>query len=302
VKVHGRTRLITSWNGLSGNARGSVWLLVAGLLATLMITGIKQVGQRLPVIEILFCRQLLVFLLLTPALLRGFPGVLRTRRAPLHLSRCAVSIVAMLTGFTAVVHLPLAEVTAISFSRAFFATLLAILVLREVVGIRRWSATIVGFVGVLIVVRPGAEGIDIYAVFAVISAALVAGNVIMTKRLAETEGTTTIMVYHAGVLAAAYAVPAWWLWVQPTGVELGLIVVIAVLMSAVQVCMIRGYREAEASAAQPLEYVRLVYAAIIGYLIFAEVPTLWAWAGAALIIASALYTIHRNAIRSRGAN
>ena len=113
----------------------------------------------------------------------------------------------------------------------------------------------------LIVVRPGAEGINIHALYAVISAALVAGNVIMTKRLAETEGTTTIMVYHAGVLAAAYAVPAWWMWVPPTWTELALIGGIAVLMSAVQVCMIRGYREAEASAAQPLEYVRLVYAA-----------------------------------------
>lgn len=296
MNVRDASRLIAAWDRLSGNARGSVWLLVGGLLATAMVTGIKHVGQSLPVIEILFCRQMLVFLLLAPALFRGFPGILRTRRLKLHLWRCAVSIVAMLTGFTAVVHLPLAEATALSFSRAFFATLLAIFILHETVGIRRWSATIVGFIGVLIVVRPGAEGINAYALLAILSAALVAGNLIMTKRLAATERPSTIMVYHAGVLAVAYALPAWWLWVPPTWVEVGIIGGIALLMSAVQYCMIRGYREAEASAAQPLEYVRLIYAALIGYLVFAEVPTVWTWAGAALIIASAVYTIRRNAV------
>lgn len=296
-----RQRFIATWDGLSGNARGSVWLLVGGLFATVMVTGIKFVGQRLPVLEILFFRQMFVFVLLSPVLAREFPGAFRTNRLKLHLSRCAVSIVAMTTGFTAIVHLPLAEATAISFSRAMFATLLAIIILKEVVGIRRWGATIVGFLGVIIIVRPTAEGVNEYALLALFSAGLVACNLIMTKSLAATERPSTIMAYHAGLLTVAYAVPAWWLWIEPTWTEMGFIVGIALLMSIVQYCMIRGYKEAEASAAQPLEYVRLIYAAAIGFVVFAEVPTVWTWAGAALIIGSSLYTIRRNTMKEDGA-
>jgi drug/metabolite transporter (DMT)-like permease len=292
-----RQRLIATWDGLSGNARGSVWLLVGGLFATVMVTGIKFVGQRLPVLEILFFRQMFVLVLLSPVLSREFPGAFRTNRLKLHLSRCAVSIVAMTTGFTAIVHLPLAEATAISFSRAMFATLLAILILKEIVDIRRWGATIVGFLGVIVIVRPTAEGVNEYALLALFSASLVACNLIMTKSLSATERPSTIMAYHAGLLTAAYAVPAWWLWIEPTWTEMGFIVGIALLMSIVQYCMIRGYKEAEASAAQPLEYVRLIYAAAIGFVVFAEVPTVWTWSGAALIICSSLYTIRRNTMK-----
>lgn len=295
-----RQRLIATWDGLSGNARGSLWLLVGGLFATVMVTGIKFVGQRLPVLEILFFRQMFVFVLLTPILTKEFPSAFRTQRLKLHLSRCAISIVAMTTGFTAIVHLPLAEATAISFSRAMFATLLAIIVLKEVVGIRRWSAAIIGFIGVLVIVRPSPEGVNEYALMALFSAALVACNLIMTKSLTTTERPSTIMAYHAGVLTVAYAVPCWWLWIKPTWTEMGLIVGIALLMSMVQYCMIRGYKEAEASAAQPLEYVRLIYAAGIGFIIFAEVPVIWTWAGATLIIGSSIYTMRRNAMKNGG--
>ena len=290
--------IIASWQGLSGNARGSLWLLTGGLFATVMITGIKFAGQRLPVLEILFMRQLFLFIMLTPILAREFPGAFRTKRLKLHFTRCAVSIVAMVTGFTAIVHLPLAEATAISFSRALFATVLAVLILKELVGIRRWGATLVGFLGVLIIVQPSSDGINAYALLAIVSAALVSCNLIMTKKLTTTEKPKTIMAYHAGLLTIAYAGPCWWLWVEPTWPEVGLIIGLAGLMSAVQYCIIRGYRDAEASAAQPIEYVRLLYAAAIGFLVFAEIPTTWTWVGAALIIASSLYTMKRNVMNN----
>ena len=290
--------IIASWEGLPGNARGSIWLLSGGLFATVMVTGIKFAGQRLPVLEILFLRQMFLFLMLTPILTKEFPGAFRTKRLKLHLARCAVSIVAMVTGFTAIVHLPLAEATAISFSRALFATLLAVLVLKELVGIRRWGATIIGFIGVLIIIQPSSDGINTYALLAIFSAALVSCNLIMTKKLTTTESPTTIMAYHAGILTLAYAGPCWWLWIEPTWIEIFLIIGVAGLMSAVQYCIIRGYRDAEASAAQPLEYVRLLYAAAIGFLIFAEVPTTWTWIGASLIIASSLYTVKRNTMNN----
>ncbi len=297
--VHKHIQTLTAiWQGLSGNARGSVWLLTGGLCATVMITGIKFVGQRLPVLEILFFRQMFVFVILTPVMARDFPNAFRTKRPKMHVVRCAVSIVAMTTGFTAIVHLPLAEATAISFSRALFATLLAVFILKELVGMHRWLATFVGFLGVLIIVRPSPEEINFYALLALFSAALVACNLIMTKTLSATESPKTIMAYHAGILTLAYAGPTWWLWIKPTPTEIAYIVGIAILMSAVQYCIIRGYKEAEASAAQPIEYVRLLYAAAIGFVIFGEIPSNWTWVGAILIIGSSLYTIRRNAMKT----
>jgi len=105
------------------------------------------------------------------------------------------------------------------------------------------------------------------------------------------------MAYHAGILTVAYSFPTLWLWTQPTLLEIGYIVGIALLMSVVQYCMIKGYKEAQASAAQPLEYVRLLYAAGIGYLVFSEIPSVWTWTGAVLIIGSSLYTIKRNTMK-----
>lgn len=287
----------TRWSKLPGNVRGSVWLLSSGLVVALMVSTVKHLGQRLPVVEILFFRQVFVLVFMAPALYQGFPGIFRANRAHLHLARILLSVVAMLTGFTAVVNMPLAEVTAISFSRGLFTIPLAILILHETVGIRRWSATIVGFIGVLVIVRPTPENVNIYALLALGSAFLVAFILIITRTLAQTERPATIMVYHSFGLTLLLAAPAVYFWVTPTLDELILMVLAGFLMSIGQYGNIKAYQAGETAAIQPMEYGRLLFATVIGIFIFAEFPSIWTLSGGAVIIASGIYTIHRNAIR-----
>jgi drug/metabolite transporter (DMT)-like permease len=287
------------WLTLPGNVRGSLIVLLASLVAVLMTSLIKHLGQSIPVVEILFIRQILVLVIISPVILKNIDSVFRTRVLRLHVLRSSLSVIAMLTGFIAVVHLPLAEVTAISFVRTLFTTILAIFFLREVVGVRRWASVIVGFIGVLVIVRPETGNINIYALLAIVSAFFVSSINILMRKLSQIENSSTIMVYQSIFVTLAMAGPAIYLWVMPTLDEAFLILVIGGLMSLMQWCFIQAYKVGEAAAIAPMEYFRLLYAVVIGIVFFAEVPTLWTLGGAGIIIASTLYTLHRNTLNRR---
>jgi drug/metabolite transporter (DMT)-like permease len=282
------------WLTLPGNVRGSLIVLLASLVAVLMTSLIKHLGQSIPVVEILFIRQILVLVIISPVILKNIDSVFRTRVLRLHVLRSSLSVIAMLTGFIAVVHLPLAEVTAISFVRTLFTTILAIFFLREVVGVRRWASVIVGFIGVLVIVRPETDNINIYALLAIVSAFFVSSINILMRKLSQIENSSTIMVYQSIFVTLAMAGPAIYLWVMPTLDEAFLILVIGGLSSLIQ-----AYKVGEAAAIAPMEYFRLLYAVVIGIVFFAEVPTLWTLGGAGIIIASTLYTLHRNTLNRR---
>lgn len=294
-------RFRVRWAALPGNVRGSIWMSVGGLVFAVMAALIKHTGKTLPVIEILFIRQLFVMIYLSPAIVRDFPAVFRTKRLGLHLTRVGLSAVAMTTGFTAIVHMPLAEVTAIGFSRTLFTTLLAIVILHEVVGWRRWTATAAGFLGVLVIVRPSPDDFNEYALLALISALFVAGIMIVLRLLSQTERPITIMAYQGLCLTVILAVPTVWLWVTPSWEELLLLAVIGAVMSVGQYTNIKAFAAGEAAAIAPFEYGRLLFATAFGVWFFAELPTIYTVIGAAIIIASTLYTMHRNAIRKASA-
>ena len=287
------------WLTLPGNVRGSLIVLVASLLSVLMTSFIKHVGQSIPVVEILFIRQILVVVIISPVILKNIDTVFTTRVFRIHALRSSLSVVAMLTGFTAVVYLPLAEVTAISFVRTLFTTILAIFFLKEVVGIRRWSSVIVGFIGVLIIVRPDPENINAYALLAIASAFFVSCINILMRKLSQIEKPSTIMAYQSIIVILFMAGPAIYLWVTPTLNDVFFIVAIGGLMSLMQWIFIQAFKAGEAAAIAPMEYSRLLYAVFIGIVFFAEVPTLWTLGGAGIIVASTLYTLHRNALKRR---
>ena len=287
------------WVTLPGNVQGSLIVLLASLISVLMTSLIKYVGQSIPVVEILFIRQILVVVIISPVILKNIDAVFKTKVFRFHVLRGSLSVIAMLTGFTAVVHLPLAEVTAISFVRTLFTTILAILFLKEVVGVRRWSSVIVGFIGVMVIVRPEPENINAYALLAIASAFFVSSINIVMRKLSQIDNSSTIMVYQSIIVTLAMAGPAIYLWVMPTWDEVFFIVVIGSLMSLMQWIFIQAFKVGEAAAIAPMEYSRLLYAAVIGIVFFAEIPTLWTLTGAVIIIASTLYTLHRNTLNKR---
>jgi drug/metabolite transporter (DMT)-like permease len=158
---------------------------------------------------------------------------------------------------------------------------------------------IVGFIGVLVIVRPETDNINIYALLAIVSAFFVSSINILMRKLSQIENSSTIMVYQSIFVTLAMAGPAIYLWVMPTLDEAFLILVIGGLMSLMQWCFIQAYKVGEAAAIAPMEYFRLLYAVVIGIVFFAEVPTLWTLGGAGIIIASTLYTLHRNTLNRR---
>ena len=257
---------------------------------------IKHVGQRIPVFEILFIRQLIVVAILIPVIARVGTGIFTTDLIGLHIMRGTFAAIAMATGFTALVHIPLAEVTAISFAKTLFLTILAIFFLGETVGVRRWTVTIIGFIGVMIIIRPGTEAMNIYAVLALTSALFVAGVTIVLRKLSQVDPPSTIIAYQSCFVTTIMAGPAIYFWVTPTVQEFLIILVIGGLMWCLQTTMIQGLKVAEAVAVAPVEYMRLLFATVIGIVFFAEIPSVWTIVGAAVIIGSTLYTIRRNAV------
>jgi len=285
------------WRALPGNARGGLLMLISAFSFAIMATLVKTLGQTLPTVEMVFFRfglQALVLLPLAVVALRGNSRALATGRPMLHGLRLGLGSLAMFAGFYALAHLPLATALSISFSRALFLTVLAVIVLRETVGPHRWGAVFVGFLGVLVILRPWAGGaVDPAMLAALASAAAVAGMSICVRLLSDTEGNLVMMFYPGLFAAALFAGPALTVWVMPDALTLGLLVAMSASGGFGQFMLISAYRHAEPSSVAPMNYTQLLWAAVFGFILFGELPDAATWAGAGLILSAALYTLHR---------
>jgi len=284
------------WQGLPGNVRGSLIILIASLASVVMSALIKHVGQTIPVVEILFVRQIIVLIIISPVIFRNLGTVFISRAYGLHFLRASLSVIAMYTGFTAVVNMPLAEVTAITFARTLFTTILAIIFLKEIIGMRRWASIVIGFIGVLVIIRPDPDNINIYALMAIISALFVSSIHIVMRKLSHIDKPSMIMAFQSVFIALVMAGPTYYQWVIPSPDDMIYILIIGIMMSFMQWLFIQALKAGEAAAIAPMEYVRLLYAGVIGIFFFAEIPTAWTLSGAAIIVASTFYTLHRNAV------
>lgn len=281
--------------GLPDNVRGAIWILASCLFFSCMAALVKLLGQRLDSLQLSFFRAFFGFLTVLPFIVGGGFAAVRTSRLGTHVTRGLMGGTGMICGFYALTHLPLAEATATGFTKPLFMVVLAALVLREVVRARRWSATAFGFVGVLIMLRPGDGVLEPAALVALLGAMAAATVSLLIKRLSATEGPLKILFYLGVTTTVMTAVPAVLVWQQPTLVEFLIMGVAAGSGSIAQVCMIRGFRIGEASALAPFDYARLPFAALFGFVLFSEVPDLQALAGAGLIVASTLYIARREA-------
>ena len=193
----------------------------------------------------------------------------------------------------------LADAMALQFSRPLFMIPLALAFLGEMAGWRRTAVTMVGFVGIVIYARPFTAGFEPGVFVGALGALFGALVVICIKRLATTESTRVIMFYYAFWTAAFSLLPTLWLWVTPTWSELALLAVVGMLGISGQGMITHGWTLGEATALVPLDYERIVYSALLGYLVFGELPGPWSFAGMALIVASSLYLVLSEARRLR---
>jgi drug/metabolite transporter (DMT)-like permease len=276
---------------------------IALILASTVFLGASDVTAKylsasLPSIEIAWIRFLVFALIMSPAMLPGSPlFALRTERRGLHLLRGAALLGSSLFFISGLRYLPIAEASATGFVSPLFVTALSIIFLGEKVGLRRWIATALGLLGVIIILRPGTGAFHPAAFFPLVSALAWACTLIMTRMLSGSERAVTTMTYSsiAGVCILSTLVP--FVWVAPTWHDILFGVFIGVASTAGQWIVVLAFRYADASVLAPFSYTQLLWVSILGFLVFGEVPDIWTITGAAFIVASGLYTAHRERVR-----
>jgi len=198
-------------------------------------------------------------------------------------------------------YLQMAEASAISFVSPAFITALSVPFLGERVGIRRWAGTLVGLLGVLIVIRPGPGALQFAALYPLGSAACWAVTIVVTRKMGTQDRSETTLLWSASTGLALLTAMLPFDFVRPTLWEVGFGVLLGIAASSGQYLLILAYRRAAASLLAPFSYVQLLFSAALGYLVFSSVPDAWAFAGAAVIMASGLYIVHRERVRAREA-
>jgi drug/metabolite transporter (DMT)-like permease len=278
--------------------RGIALTLISTLfLGTSDVTA-KYLSATLPSVEIAWIRFLVFAVIMLPAMLPFSPlYAMRTERLRFQLMRGAALLASSLIFITALRFLPVAEASATGFVAPLLVTALSIVFLNETVGVRRWIATAVGLAGVLIILRPGSSAFHPVALLPVVSALAWAATLVMTRLASGREAAITTMTYSSlvGVAVLSALVPL--VWVTPTWHDIlfGLLVGLASTMG--QWIVVLAFRYAGASVLAPFSYVQLVWASLLGFLVFGEVPDAWTVTGAIVIVASGLYTAHRERVR-----
>lgn len=279
------------WNAMVPNARGAVLVSAGSLTLVCMAVLVKILGSRIPSFEILFFRSFVGFLLILPIFLANPMEPFRTKRPAMHLARGAAGALGNACFFWTITHMVLADAMALQFSRPLFMIPLAILFLGEFPGFNRIVVSVVGFAGILLYSRPFSAGFDPGAFIGALGAFGGGLVVICIKRLSSTEPTRVIMFYYAFWNAVFAAIPAFWWWVWPTWPELAMLSVVGLLGIGGQALITHGFTLGDTTALVPLDYFRIVYSAIIAYLVFGELPGVWSIAGMALIVSASLYLV-----------
>ena len=289
---------------LSPNLRGALWMLASALGFTVMTTLIKFLGNDYPAALQTFYRQVAGFLILLPIILVRGRAVYATTRPWILIFRSSAGTIGMILSFYAFQKMPLADANALSFTRTLWLVPLAAFVLREKVGPLRIGAALMGFVGVLIMVRPGAAShmaIGLPALAMLASSFLFAMTITGMKVMTRDHSPVVLLVW-AATLGVVLAIPgALFVWRWPEPRDLGLLALMGVMGTVTQACYIRGMAIGDAAAMAPVDYVRLVFSTAAGFLLFHELPGVWTIVGAGVVVASTLFITWREQRASRAA-
>ncbi len=284
----------------SASGLGIAYMAAGMFLFAAVDAQAKFLTATLHPIQIVWSRQfgLLAGVLILLAL-RG-PAVLRSRNPGLQVTRGVMAACSATIFIVAIRYVPLADAVAVSFVAPFIVTVLGALVLREPVGIRRWSAVTIGFLGALIVIRPGLGVIHPAVMLVLVAALLFALRQILSRVLSGVDSVATTVAYTAlaGSFVLTLPLPFFWRW-PATGLEVALLAGIAVLAGLAELLVIKALEVAQAVVVAPLQYTLLIWGTMYGYLVFGQFPDRWTWLGALIIVATGAYTLHRERADSR---
>ncbi|MBO6826868.1 MAG: DMT family transporter [Sneathiella sp.] len=272
-------------------------LMILGCFFLAALAGfIRELSESgMHVFEIVFLRNVAGLAVLLPWLIKSGPRVLATKRPGLFVVRSLFGFISMVSWFFAVTAIPLAEAVSLNFTAPIFGTLLAIVVLKEVVGIRRWAAVIIGFAGAMIILRPGAIEMSPGAYAAVFSAATMASSITCVKMLSRTESTPAIVAWTQILILPMSFIPALYFWENPSWYQLLIVAAMGICATLGHLFFTRAYALADATYVMPFDFSRLIFSAVIGFLFFAQTPDVYVWFGAAIIFGSSVYIAMREA-------
>lgn len=275
------------------------------LLATLLFAGmaiaIRLASQTLHSFEVAFFRNFFGVIVALPLLAVHGKSLLRPQRLPKYLVRCTIGVVSMLSGFWAIANLPLAKAIALSYSSPIFVILAAVLFLGERVHVRRWTAVLVGFIGVLVIVQPGTSGFSGGSLVAVLSAMLNGVVAIQIKQLAETEPADRIVFWTTLLWVPMSLLPALFVWQWPSGIAWLWAIGAGAFGTGGHMLWTRALKLGEVTALTPITFMQLPVVALASWWLFAESPGLWTLLGAGIILAANAYIAHREAVLARRA-
>lgn len=284
---------------LPGALRACFWFVIAGGLFVIMLAIVRNISGELDLLLVVFWRSFFGVLLMLPWLARRGVNALHTRRLGIHLVRAGLNYISLYVWLVAATLLPLADLTAIGFTRPIIASLLAVVVLGEVMRARRWAATFVGFIGAMIVIRPGFAEVNpglIYIAIGVLGASVMS---IIVKYLSRTDSPDTTTMLLVGIMTPMTLVVALFVWQWPSAHHWGWLLAIAFLSTYSQRALARAYAAADATVVLSFDFLRLPIAALIGFVAFSEFPDLGVWIGAAVICVSSIYIARRESAVER---
>ena len=274
-------------------------MVAGGLLFVAVTVLVRHLGSDMPAVQAAFIRYSIGLILVLPLLWRMRWRGVRPGSFKLYCYRGIVHGVGVMLWFFAMARIPLAEVTAIGFSTPVFTALGAILIFHEKVRLRRMLAILAGFIGTLVILRPGFQAIEAGSLAQLIAAFCFAGSFLLAKQMTRSENSGDILVMLTIFCTLALMPGAIYYWREPTWVEIGWLALVAIFATTGHYALTRAIAYAPLTVTQPLSFLQLVWAIIFGYWLFDEVPDTWVIAGALMIVGAISYLTHREAVAAR---
>ena len=269
--------------------KGALWMMGSMASWASMAAVARYLSDDIHTFEIVFFRSLFGALFLVPWLLKVGVSGLKTNRVGMHLVRGFTGLAVIYLLFAAIARAPLGEVAAIMSTRPMVASLAAILILNEVAHGRRWTATIIGFIGALLIIRPGFGVVSEGAIYTFMAVFFMAALTIIMKSLARTEKPDTVVVWQMMVFTPCALIPALFVWQIPDLWQLMLLISTGLFGTLTQRCLTRAYAAADATVIMPFDFTRLIFSALLGLILFQEFPEIWVWIGGFVILIGVLW-------------
>jgi drug/metabolite transporter (DMT)-like permease len=283
------------------HARAALLMIGSTMFFGAMAVMIRLASDTLSTSVIAFFRNFFGLLALLPFLWRSGPAVLRTRQLPRYLLRSAIGVASMLCGFWAIGHLPMAQAISLAYSAPLFVAIAAVIFLQEKVRLRRWSAVVIGFIGVLVIVQPGSASFSVGTLVALSAAVLSAIVAIQIKQLSRVDPADTIVLYTYLFWVPLSLVPALFAWQWPQGIAWLWVVAIGAFGTGGQLLWTRALKLGDVSALTPISFMQLPLVAFAAWLLFGEDPSRWTILGAVIIFVANAYIAHREVQLARRA-